>query len=124
MACNQGTVRKKAIGEHRVSRQLLCSLEDIPDGCAREFFVNGQALFVVKDGGQLQAYENRCPHLGITLNLVPHQFLTLDKQHIQCSSHGALFDIGSGRCIAGPCTGDTLKALNCELVDGNIYLLP
>jgi len=30
---------------------------------------------------------------------------------IQCATHGALFLIESGECIAGPCAGQSLTAL-------------
>jgi nitrite reductase/ring-hydroxylating ferredoxin subunit len=48
-----------------------------------------------------------CPHLGIPLNWAPERFLDLDGTLIQCSSHGALFQIDSGECIAGPCAWAT-----------------
>ena len=36
--------------------------------------------------------------------------------------HGALFEIDTGRCVAGPCTGQSLKPVNVY-VDGGVVVL-
>ncbi|HWF01953.1 MAG TPA: Rieske (2Fe-2S) protein, partial [Caulobacteraceae bacterium] len=38
----------------------------------------------------------------------PDRYLTRENDLILCGSHGALFRIGSGQCIAGPCAGRAL----------------
>lgn len=80
------------------------------------------ALFLVRHRGQVRAYRNRCPHLGIELNWMPDRFLDLDRRFIHCSTHGALFKIDNGHCIAGPCQGEALTALACREQDGHIYV--
>lgn len=81
-----------------------------------EMLVEGRQLFAVRDNNSIHAYWNICPHMGIPLNWVPNRYLDFDKALIQCSSHGALFEIASGKCIAGPCSGDALTTveLRCE----------
>jgi nitrite reductase/ring-hydroxylating ferredoxin subunit len=36
----------------------------------------------------------------------------VDGHHLQCATHGALFDPLSGVCISGPCAGDALQRLD------------
>jgi nitrite reductase/ring-hydroxylating ferredoxin subunit len=52
----------------------------------------------------------------------PNQFLDYEKQFIQCATHGALFGIDDGICIAGPCPGEQLEALPVEVRDGEVWL--
>ncbi len=54
------------------------------------------------------------------LNWNPDQFLNIDGSLIQCATHGALFDIESGRCVAGPCFDEHLVAVPFELQDGMV----
>ena len=70
--------------------------------------VNG---FVVNHDGAFRAYVNKCPHVGTPLDLWENEFLTEDAKRIVCATHGAIFDPADGRCVAGPCAGDSLTAL-------------
>ena len=78
--------------------------------------------FLLLHDGQPQAYVNQCPHLGIELNWMPGKFMDADNLFIQCSTHGALFKPGTGECIAGPCQGDALTALDLRIEDGTIQI--
>ena len=98
-----------------MSRRVLCRLAEIPDPGSRGFdFREGDALhsvFVVRAGAMLRAYENACPHTSGPLDWVPDQFLTREKDMILCATHGALFRIEDGHCLAGPCIGESLTPL-------------
>lgn len=100
--------------------QTLCPGDAIADGQSKQFTCNGIALFVVKQGNAAYAYQNRCPHLGIELQWQADQFLDAEREFIQCSTHGALFLIEDGECVAGPCRGRSLQRLPCRLKDGQI----
>ena len=71
-------------------------------------------LLLVRREGRVYAYRNRCPHRGIPLEWQPDQFLDDSGSLIRCSTHGALFLIESGECVAGPCEGQALQALECR----------
>jgi len=94
----------------------LCALHDLEERQSIEVVVEQRQLFAIRLGNRIHAYWNICPHMGVPLNWVPNKFLDFNNQLIQCSSHGALFQIESGRCIAGPCSGDSLQPakLRCE----------
>jgi nitrite reductase/ring-hydroxylating ferredoxin subunit len=70
--------------------------------------VNG---FVINHDGVFHAFVNRCPHVGTPLDLWENEFLSEDARVIICATHGAVFEPADGRCIAGPCKGDSLLAL-------------
>ena len=107
-----------------MSRRVLCSLAEIPDPGSRGFdFREGDALhsvFVVRTGSDVRAYENSCPHTGGPLDWVPDQFLTREKDMILCATHGALFRIKDGHCLAGPCAGDALAPLPVHIEGGTV----
>ena len=89
----------------------LCAPDEVAEGQSRGFEIAGEKLFAVRKDGQLYAYRNRCPHRGIPLEWLPDQFLDHSASMIQCATHGALFLIESGECVAGPCAGQSLQEL-------------
>lgn len=101
---------------------LLCHLNDVPDSGSKGFKHNDIDLFCVKEGDQVYAYINQCPHLGLPLEWQADQFLNQDRSLIQCATHGALFEITSGTCIAGPCQGQSLIPIPCFIEDQQVYI--
>lgn len=98
----------------------LGAADDIPEGEARGFDFDEGSVFAVKRDGQIHVYFNYCPHLGIELNFMPDQFLDGDAQFIECANHGALFDIESGDCLAGPCKGQPLTKIEHRIENGEV----
>ncbi|WP_422910084.1 Rieske (2Fe-2S) protein [Pseudomonas sp. MAC6] len=89
----------------------LCAPDVLAEGQSRGFEIAGEKLLAVRKDGKLYAYRNRCPHRGIPLEWLPDQFLDHSASLIQCATHGALFLIESGECVAGPCAGQSLQEL-------------
>ena len=67
-------------------------------------------------------YANACPHIGTSLNLLPDRFLSADGTRLVCATHGAMFRIEDGFCTDGPCAGDRLEAVACEIKDGLVLV--
>ncbi len=104
--------------------KTLCHINDIPEGSAKGFSIeDDMTLFAVKKDGELFIYKNSCPHLGIELEWVEDQFLDSEGALIQCSTHGALFIIENGECVAGPCQGDALTAIAFTIDSNNNVVL-
>lgn len=101
---------------------LLCRLEDISESAGRGFRVGGRSIFVVRKNGRLFGYVNACPHVGTPLDWAPDVFLDLDRQAIQCSTHGARFRIEDGYCFAGPCAGRSLTPVALAIAGGMVAL--
>jgi len=97
----------------------LCALSDIPDPGAKGFaYRQGDRLFagfLVRRGGHLYGYIDRCPHAGMPMALTPDRYLTREGDLILCSTHGALFRIEDGACLAGPCAGRALDPWRVRL---------
>lgn len=105
--------------------RVICRLADLADPGSRSFTMGSgdwplKGLVVRKDG-QVFAYLNRCPHAGHPLNWHAHEFLSHDRKLLLCTSHGALFDIASGACVAGPCAGASLRRI--DVIIENDYVL-
>lgn len=101
---------------------FLCRLGDLEELQSIELEIDERKLFAIRQDNQLHAYWNSCPHMGIPLNWMPEKFLDLDGALLQCSAHGALFQIDSGECIGGPCVGDHLSKINLKQ-DGDQYFI-
>jgi nitrite reductase/ring-hydroxylating ferredoxin subunit len=108
------------------AQQIICALTELDDPGSRAFTAGSGDWplrgFIVRRGGEVFAYVNRCPHAGHPLNWQPHQFLTSTRTLIQCCSHGAQFMIDTGRCIVGPCVGSELTRIAVCIEDGNVLL--
>ena len=104
--------------------RLLCRVDDLAPGTSRGFGPppgGFTGLFAVR-AADIHVYVNACPHIGVALDGTPHDFLTRDKQHIVCATHGALFAIETGLCTQGPCHGDSLEQIAVTIVDGWILV--
>jgi nitrite reductase/ring-hydroxylating ferredoxin subunit len=103
----------------RSSRPLV-RLGDLTDGTARGFDPDGDvenAFFVVRQGEAAYAYRDRCPHQGARLPWRRHGYLNRDGSRIVCYAHGAEFDVASGRCLLGPCLGQSLTPIELDITE-------
>ncbi|MFJ3484706.1 Rieske (2Fe-2S) protein [Pseudomonas sp. NPDC090202] len=93
--------------------KYLCNSHELAEGSSHGFVIDDLQLLAVRRAGQVYVYQNLCPHRRVPLEWQPHQFLDSSGSLIQCATHGALFLIESGECIAGPCEGKSLNAITC-----------
>jgi nitrite reductase/ring-hydroxylating ferredoxin subunit len=84
------------------------------EGISREGFV---AFFE----GRVVAYENVCRHVPITLDYGDSRFFDAEGSHFICQTHGATYEPLTGKCIAGPCTGASLKPLRVKIEGEGIW---
>ena len=96
---------------------ILGPEQDIDEGSSKGYDLPHLQVFAVRRDGQLYIYKNDCPHLNINLEWQEDQFLDMDSAFIQCSGHGALFEIETGHCISGPCQGEHLTAIPYQVDD-------
>lgn len=104
----------------------LCALDEIPEPGSKGFTFRQDdrlfAGFVVRRAGAVRGYIDRCPHAGTPLAFAPDRFLTRDKDLILCSTHGALFRVEDGQCLAGPCVGRALAPWPVRVEDGAVVV--
>lgn len=105
---------------------VLCRLGEIgdPGSIARLVSMAGGSveMLLVRQGEQVYAYHNSCPHTGAPLDWVPGRFLSSDRRYIQCATHDALFRIADGACVSGPCPGARLTAIPVSVRAGRVLL--
>lgn len=102
--------------------RFLCNGSDLGEGRSRGFLLNETRLLAVRRDGRVYVYANSCPHRGIPLEWQADQFLDPSGSLIQCATHGALFLIDSGECVAGPCAGQRLRPVGCREDAGGIWV--
>lgn len=93
--------------------QFLCLSQALAEGQSLSLKALHTSVFAVRKNGQVYLYRNRCPHRGVPLNWQPDDFLDDSHSLIRCASHGALFTIEDGQCVAGPCAGKELESVAC-----------
>lgn len=106
--------------------QRLIALADLADGdfAEAEATLEGDAesLILYRQGDQVRAWLNVCPHAGRRLDWAPGKFLKSKDGLLVCAAHGASFELGGGECVAGPCRGSSLRAIALSIVDGDVLL--
>ena len=108
--------------------RLICASTELANGGKGVRFeiqtaAGMQAAFVVRYGGSVFGFLNRCAHIGIELDWQPGEFFDESGLYLVCTTHGATYQPESGQCIAGPCRGAKLIRLDISEQDGGVYLL-
>jgi len=105
--------------------EIMGHLCDIEEGSAKEFTYRAgpdlRAIFIYRKGEEVFSYENSCPHAYLPLNMKAGLFTEKSGKYFMCHNHGALFDIKTGKCLAGPCNGQSLTKIDIELKNGTIF---
>lgn len=118
-------VRTSLNPEADVAKPRL-ALDDLPDGGLLEIEAEidgvAESLILHRKGDSVRAWLNICPHAGRRLDWAPGKFLTSKDGLLVCAAHGASFELGAGGCVAGPCRGDSLRAVEVALVDGAVSI--
>ena len=108
--------------------RLICASEALGErGAGVRFEIHPAAPgaaggFAIRVSGKVHAYVNRCPHLGTELDWQPGEFFDFARLYLVCSTHGAIFEPGTGYCVAGPCRGASLERLEVREHDGRVEL--
>jgi len=107
------------------NRVVLCSLDELEDGSSRGFRLQSpdrDAIFLVRRGDKIRAYQNWCPHQGATLPWKKDAYLNADKDRIVCFAHGAEFDIDTGQCVSGAALGQCLRPVEIIIDEQGLIL--
>jgi nitrite reductase/ring-hydroxylating ferredoxin subunit len=112
--------------ESRDGGRMVAKVDELPPGRVKKFWLVCDKYrvdaFIVNDQGSFHAYVNRCRHMSTPLDFVRDQFLSEDRQHLMCYTHGALYEPATGLCIAGPCKGELLYRLPVRVDRGDVLV--
>lgn len=108
---------------------LICASEDVLEGGKGVRFPvsagdNDATGFVVRYGGVIYGYLNRCAHIPMELDWSPGEFFESSGLYLMCSTHGAIYDPETGYCAGGPCKGGSLRSINVVENEGKVFWHP
>ena len=108
--------------------RLICPSSALVDGGRGvrfdvEYFGGPAPAFVVRKDGVVHGYLNRCGHVAMELDWQEGVFFDADGRDLLCSTHGAVYEARSGRCIGGPCNRTPLVKLRVEERNGLVYFI-
>ena len=81
-----------------------------------------EQILLLRREQNLYCYINSCPHTGVNLDWMPDEFLDETGTKLQCSTHGALFQVEDGLCVWGPCAGQSLTSRQVSVKSGDVFL--
>ena len=51
------------------------------------------------------------------------RFMEKTGTYLMCHTHGALFQLVDGLCVAGPCNGASLQGIDIIVENGNVIVV-
>ena len=105
----------------------VCASEELVDGGAgvrrNATCAGGDAVvFFVRYDGVAYGYLNRCAHVPMELDWNEGQFFESSGLYLMCATHGAIYAPDTGRCVGGPCRGQSLRAVPVRVERGVVWL--
>jgi nitrite reductase/ring-hydroxylating ferredoxin subunit len=88
-----------------------------------EYFGETVPAFAVRHRGSVYGYLNRCAHVAMELDWQEGVFFDFEGRDLLCSTHGAVYEAATGRCLGGPCNGSPLVKLRLEERNGQVYFI-
>ena len=81
--------------------QRVCAVDDVPDGEARRFVVDGHKIAVVRIEEDFYAIGDTCSHQNISLS---EGEVHADPRQLECWKHGSTFSLETGEPASLPAT--------------------
>ncbi|MCC8955553.1 Rieske 2Fe-2S domain-containing protein [Bradyrhizobium sp. Pear77] len=110
----------------------ICSFKDIPSRRAMGFHLmviddegnhRPWSIVVVRWGKKMLGYVNECPHNSVNLDWERNEFLDPYGVRLTCGKHGSTFELGTRRCVEGPCKGGALTPIALTVLGGDICVV-
>lgn len=107
----------------------ICASDDVKEGGKGIRFpvTVGDAQhtgFVIRYGGIVYGYLNRCAHVPMELDWTQGEFFEGSGLYIMCATHGAIYDPETGVCCGGPCRGARLRVIKVSENEGRVVWYP
>ncbi len=96
----------------------LCSLDELTDGEARRFDVDGHRLAVVRIGDDVYVIGDRCTHQDVSLS---EGEVDVAAKTLECWKHGSCFSLETGEPSSLPATRP-VPVYAARVVDGAVVV--
>jgi len=97
-------------------------VSDLADRKPVRIDANGSDVLLVRNGEELFAIGNRCPHQGAPLHKGLVRFGG-SLRTVQCPLHGSIFDLAEGRVMRGPAT-EPARTYETRVTGGVVEIRP
>jgi len=94
----------------------VASLDDVPPGTLLGVEADGHRICLVNTEGEIYALRDNCSHRDFPLSAGE-----LDGDELECTWHGARFDVRTGRALCLPAVRP-VKTYEVRVEDGEIYV--
>lgn len=97
----------------------LCPFDELVDGGARRFDVDGHRIAVVRLGDAVHAVGDRCSHANFSLS---EGEVDAGECTIECWKHGSAFDLRTGEPLSLPAV-KPVPVYEVVVVDGQVKVV-
>lgn len=98
----------------------VCRLEELADGAASKFDVNGVAVSVVRIGDDVYAIADICSHASVSLS---GGAVWCDELELECPKHGSAFSLVTGEPSTLPATRP-VQVFDASVIGGQVVVTP
>ena len=92
----------------------ICSFDELTDGAASRFTVDGTDVAVVRIGDDVYAIDDTCSHANVSLS---GGEVWCDELELECPKHGSAFSLVTGEPNTLPAT-QPVQVYDASVVDG------
>ena len=96
----------------------VCAFDEIEDGSARRFVIDGIPVAVVRIGDDVYAIGDVCSHANVSLS---GGEVWCDEREIECPKHGSTFSLETGEPSTLPAT-QPVPVFDASVVDGQVVV--
>ena len=97
--------------------QFVCKTDEIPEGTAKMFVIEGAQVGIFHVNGQFFALDNRCPHAGASLANG-----LIQDETVYCRIHYWQFNLRDGKRIDDACPNSDARSLPVRVVDQEVQV--
>jgi 3-phenylpropionate/trans-cinnamate dioxygenase ferredoxin component len=101
-----------------MSGQVLCAFNELGDGTARRFEVDGRSVAVVRIGDRVYAIGDTCSHADFSLS---EGEVLCDSKELECWKHGSAFSLETGEPITLPAT-QPVPVYAVSVINGDVVI--
>ncbi len=96
----------------------VCNLDDLADGSATKFDINGIAVSVVRIGDDVYALADVCSHANVSL---AEGEVWCDELELECPKHGSAFSLLTGEPSTLPAT-TPVDVYDASVINGQVVV--